>query len=255
MTVTATISQPPTIHAITAYIGDRPSTRAEVLAWEARRAAKVLGWLGAAVPVGDVETRRAAVVDAKLDLGRQEIERRLERQIRWSDRVTRAAARASKGRRRLSQIELTVPGAEAEQLPAWYERHARADDETAMLSACPDHLLFRPAADNRQEVIETTGGSPIASRFFFTMDEVDALLTPADPSFPVQIVGAARLADGTLIGGVRHQFRDDYDGLRARLTVEMPWAMGPYGPARHRWHLACEFSQWIEAAAAEAGTG
>jgi hypothetical protein len=66
------------------------------------------------------------------------------------------------------------------------------------------------------------------------------------------LAGVARLADGTLLGGIRHQFRDEADGMRVRLTVEFPWLMGPYGPAAHRWHLAAEFSQWIETAAAEA---
>jgi len=203
------------------------------------------------VPAGDVEARRAAVVAAKLALGRAEVECRLAREVRWSDRATAAAARASGTRRRLSQIELVASGCAAERLPAWYVARAEVDDEAVMLAACPDHHLFRPTPDGRQEVWETTGGSPVASRFFFTLDDTDALLTSADPAFPVQMAGAARLADGTLIGGIRHQFRDEDDGLRARLTVEFPWLVGPIGPAVHRWHLACEFSQWIEAAAAD----
>jgi hypothetical protein len=59
------------------------------------------------------------------------------------------------------------------------------------------------------------------------------------------------LDDGTLIGGIRHQFRDEGDGVRALLTVELPWLIGPIAPAAHRWHLACEFSTWLEAAAAD----
>lgn len=153
--------------------------------------------------------------------------------------------------RRLCQVALVAPGCAADRLPAWYMERAEAYDEPAFLAACPDHHLFRPTPDGRQEVWETTGGSPIASRFFFTLDDTDALVTPADPAYPVQMAGAARLADGTLIGGIRHQFRHEDDGLRARLTVEFPWLIGPVAPAAHRWHLACEFSQWIEAAAAD----
>jgi hypothetical protein len=40
-------------------------------------------------------------------------------------------------------------------------------------------------------------------------------------------------------------------GLRP-VPRAFPWLAGPVGPALHRWHLACEFSQWLEAAAAEA---
>lgn len=247
-----TASAAPAITArlpISAYFGKKLVSRSEVLAWEAKRAARQLKRLDVALPEGDVEARRAAVVEAKLALGRPEMERRLGREVRISDRVTKAYARMSGKRRRISQIELVAPGCPAEQLPAWYEKHARADSEAVMLAACPDHHIFRPTADERQEVWETPGGSPLCSRFFFTIDETDALVTPADPTFPIQMAGAARLADGTLLGGIRHQFRDEDSGMRARLTVEFPWAMGPVGPALHRWHLACEFSQWIEAAA------
>src|SRR5579862_5760657 len=91
---------------ITAYIGEKTFTRSEVLAWEARRAAKALKRLGVPMPAGDVEERRAAVVAAKLALGRSEMERRLAREVAWSDRATGILARRSGGRRRLSQIEL-----------------------------------------------------------------------------------------------------------------------------------------------------
>lgn len=237
---------------ITAWFGDKSISRSKVLDWEARRAKKALRRLDAPIPAGEIEVLRAAVVDTRAALGRAEIERRLDRQIRWSDRVTRAIARASGTHRRISQIELVAPGCTADQLPSWYLDRMKADDQAVFLAACPDHHLFRPTPDGGQEVWETTGGSPIASRFFFTLDDTDTLVTPADPAYPVQMTGSARLADGTLIGGIRHQFRDDNHGLRARLTVEFPWLIGPVAPAAHRWHLACEFSQWIEAAGADA---
>jgi hypothetical protein len=237
---------------IQAWFGKRPISRAEVLSWEARRAAKGLRKFGVPVPVGDVVVRRKALAEAKLAMGRAAIEQRLAREIRLSDRITGAIARASGRRRRFSQVELLVPGARAEQMPAWYLAKAEADDEIAFLLATPDHHLFRPVEHPRgQEVWETTGGSPIASRFFFELDVTEGLLTPADPIYPVQMTGTARLANGTVLGGIRHQFRDEEGGVRALLTVEFPWLMGPIGPAAHRWHLASEFSAWIEAAAAE----
>ena len=53
------------------------------------------------------------------------------------------------------------------------------------------------------------------------------------------------------IGGVRHQFRDTPDGFLARLCVEFPRFTPRRVIAEHRWHLACEFSNWIEAAFAD----
>ena len=58
----------------------------------------------------------------------------------------------------------------------------------------------------------------------------------------------ARTSDGVAIGGVRHQFRDTTDGFHARLTVEFPMPTIGRMVKGHRWHLACEFSNWIEAA-------
>ena len=47
---------------------------------------------------------------------------------------------------------------------------------------------------------------------------------------------------------IRHQFCDEPDGFTARLTGEFPAATPPNLIRAHRWHLACEFSNWIEAA-------
>ncbi|MDB4991751.1 MAG: hypothetical protein JWN04_6929 [Myxococcaceae bacterium] len=241
----------PTHESTIAWFGNKPVSRAKVLAWEARRTAMALRRFGRTAAAGKLDAQRAWLVEAKVALGRDGIERQLLREVAWSDRLTGALARASGKHRRVSQIELVAAGCTAEQLPAWYFARAEADDETAFLQACPDHHLFRgTTCRNVQEVWETTGGSPIASRFFVTLDETDGLITPADPSYPVQMAGTARLADGTVIGGIRHQFRNEGDGLRARLTVELPWLIGPLAPAAHRWHLACEFSLWIEATCA-----
>lgn len=236
---------------IQTWFGRKPVSRAQVLAWETKRATKNLRKLGVPVPDADVDVLRKTLLEAKLALGREAIEQRLAREVGISDRVTGALARASGKRRRISQIELLVPGAKADQLAVWYAAKVEADDEAAFLRACPDHHLFRTSAEpDGQEVWETTGGSPIASRFFIRLDDTEGVVTPADPAYPVQMAGAARLANGTVIGGIRHQFRDENGGARALLTVEFPWLIGPVGPSTHRWHLACEFSAWIEAASA-----
>jgi hypothetical protein len=242
----------PAHEPITTWFGDRLVTREAVLAWEARRLATTFKKLGVPMPQGDMSVRRAALARAKATIGREAIERRLLREVRWSDRLTRALARASGKRRRVSQVTLFAKGADAGQLPEWFLARAMADEEAVFLLACPDHHLFRPTpARDGEEVWETTGGAPIASRVFITFHDTEGLVTPADPSYPVQMTGAARLADGTLVGGIRHQFRDEDEGVRALFTVEMPWLIGPYGPAAHRWHLACEFTAWIEAATAD----
>lgn len=57
-----------------------------------------------------------------------------------------------------------------------------------------------------------------------------------------------RTADGLAVGRLRHQFRNEGEGLSARLTIEFP-ALTPGPMIRgHQWHLASEFSNWLEAA-------
>jgi hypothetical protein len=201
-------------------------------------------------PPDDVAARRKALVAKKLELGHAEIERRLARQMAMAARSSRLMSALSRGSRRLCSVELRGSGGTAEAVPAFYGAAMNSGDEAPLLAASPDHWVLCKRGDGVQQVIETTGGSPLATRIFLIEDEVGPIDTPADPSFPVQWVsfGRARL-DGPPAGALRHQFRDEPEGrFTARLTIEFPRVT----PARlvnaHRWHLACEFSNWIEAA-------
>lgn len=235
---------------ITAVIDGRSASRAEVLEWEGRRAALVYKKLGMGTPPDDVGERRAALVARKLELGHAEIERRLRRQTAIAARSSRAMAALSRGRRRLCVTELRCGQGSAERVPAFYRAAMDAGDEAPLLAASPDHWLLRKREDGIEQVIETTGGSPLASCIYLDENEVGTIATPADPSFPVQWVafGRARL-DGPPAGALRHQFRDEPGGgFTARLTIEFPGATPARFVAGHRRHLACEFSNWIEAA-------
>ena len=239
---------------IAATIGDRTVSRAEVLEWEGRRAAVVFKKLGLGAPPADVAAARAALVAKKLELGHAEIERRLARQMAMAARSSRLMSALSRGGRRLCTVELRGGDGTAEAVSAFYKAAMDAGDEAPLLAAAPDHWVLRKRGDGVQQVIETTGGSPLAARIFLVEGESGPIDTPADPTFPVQWVsfGRARL-DGPPSGALRHQFRDEPGGgFTARLTIEFPRAT----PARlvdaHRWHLACEFSNWIEAASAAA---
>jgi hypothetical protein len=237
---------------ITATIGDSSVSRAEVLEWEGRRAAAVYKKLGMGTPPEDVAARREALVAKKLELGHAEIERRLARQMAVAARSSRVMTALSRGGRRFCVVELRGSDGTAEGTPAFYKAAMDSGDEAPLLAASPDHWVLRNRDDGIQQVIETTGGSPLASRIFLDENEVGPIQTPADPSFPVQWVafGRARIG-GPPSGALRHQFRDEPGGgFTARLTIEFPRVT----PARlvdaHGWHLACEFSNWIEAAGA-----
>jgi len=240
---------------ITASIGGRLVSRSEVLAWEARRASKVLRKLGLGGRPMDIAAQRDALVAAKLELGHAEIERRLSRELRWSERLTGAVSALSRGRRRVCSIELACEDGSAEGVPRWYLDAMESGDEAALLLGCPDHYVLRLRGDGLQEVVETTGGAPLATRILLDPSQVPDLRTAADPDFPVQWVAAGGIRPGATVGGLRHQFRDEPGGgFRARLTVELPATVPPHLIRAHRWHLACEFSNWIEACDAAGGS-
>lgn len=239
---------------IVAEIGGHSVPRSEVLEWEAGRATKVCKKLGITPPPGNLATQREALVARKLELGHEALERLLGRDLRLSLRGNRLITALSRGRRRLSTVELRGTGGSAEVMPGYYRAAMEAGDETALLAACPDHYVLCQGADGLQEVIETTGGSPLSARILLDETDTSTVTSTADPAFPIQWVAVGRgSADYPPSGAIRHQFRDEpHGGFRARLTVEWPIVTPPHLIRAHQWHLACEFSNWIEAANAGA---
>lgn len=234
---------------IVADLHGRRFTREAVLRWEDRRIAAAARKLGVPAPAaGDVAERRQEFLQTKLELGYDEIHRRLRRDAALAGAIGKAEARLS-ARRRFSVTDLYVPGGSTAQFVEFYWHCVRTNDEAELLRACPDHFVQRIGADGRHEVLETNGGSPLAALFFIDYEDLSHVVTPVDPAFPGQLAGVA-YADGVPIGAVRHQLRDTAEGLHARLVVEFPLPTLGHMVAGHRWHLACEFSNWIESAVA-----
>lgn len=233
-------------------VGGRSHAREAVLQWEDRRIDKAAKKLGVPSPRrGDIAARRAAFHRTKVELGREEILNRLRRDLRISAAVGVTEARLSRRRRR-SVVDLHATGVAAGDFLDWFVQAGRSS-HPAMVEAAPDHFDLR-WGPRGQEVLETTGGSPFAVHFVVDYDDLTSLVTPADPAFPHQLAGVARVGPGRPIGGIRHQFRDTEDGMHGRLTVEFPLPTLPTMVAAHRWHLACEFSNWVEACARDLNT-
>lgn len=247
---------------ITADIDGEIATRLDVEHWERRRATAVLtkftrrlgahaisellpGTSAESLRTVDLPAQRAALVALKSGLGHAGIYAMLRRELAISERTARLAVAASRGRTRHSVIRLTATDCSAIEFATWFNNLTTTNSEADMISACPDHYLLRGLADGRQEVVETTGGSPTATRFLVDYTRTEQVSVPADPDYPVQIVGQAVLDDGLAIGGVRHQFRDTADSMEALLTVEFPGVFPHSLITAHCWHLATEFSNWI----------
>lgn len=121
------------------------------------------------------------------------------------------------------------------------------DNHQLAMAGSPDHYVMQAHPGDRQEILETTGGAPIPSQFFIQWGDDTVVGTPRDMSYPLQMSGTARLANGTIIGAVRHQYRNEGDGFRVRLADEFPAVFPKSMIAAHQLHLACEFVIWYEA--------
>lgn len=233
------------------FIANENIASDRVAEWERRSALKALRKLGVRAERTDLPALREQLVRRKEALGHDAIRSLFRRELALADRIAKFVAWLSRGRRRFSIVEIVSPAGTAEGFAHWFEEAARRDREEVMIAAAPEHYLIATDAAGRQEVIETNGGAPMPARFFVDYADLSSLRSEADPAYPVQVAGVARAPDGTAIGGVRHQFRNEGTGFRARLTVEFPLFIMPSVVTGHRWHLACEFSNWIKAAVAE----
>lgn len=237
--------------SIKTFIGGREIGREQVLEWERRRALIVLKKLGGQPCADDdLNTLNRQVLERKLALGSEGIRQLLQRELAVAQPVANFVARMSFGFRRYSVTELLVDRGSAKEFVEWFLQRNELNDELTMLAASPDHYVIQKNADGVQEVIETTGGSPLVGRFMIDYQDLSSLRSSPDPRYPYQAAGVARSEGGLAIGGVRHQFRDEGSGFRAKLLVEFPTMIMPGAVSAHRWHLASEFSNWIEAAIA-----
>jgi hypothetical protein len=234
---------------ISATIGRQVFPREKVLQWEAARNRRVFPKLDLGTPSGRIDDQRHRLLERKLEIGRDGLERRLGWELRWSARLARAISILSRGRRRLCTIELVGCEGSAEKVPAFYRSAIENGNDAALLEACPDHYVLSLDRSGMELVLETTGGSPLAARIYLDGGDISSVTTVPDPDYPVQWFAVGRaVEDGPVTGAIRHQFRDEDDGFRAVLTGEFPAAMPSHLIRAHRWHLACEFSNWIEAA-------
>ncbi|MFD9067091.1 hypothetical protein ACFVZ3_36845 [Kitasatospora purpeofusca] len=217
-----TTTSPPAVHT---DIDGTGHDRAAVLAWELDRS-------------------RAALRLLKQRLGDDRVRDLLAPDTAAADAAMAGWLDASGGRWRAAVTELTATGLDAGTFLAWWQGRLHDGDRAALLAANPEHYLA-DSTGGTVEIIETVGAGPL--RFHLRFHP-----TPATPEYPVRIGGTGHLADGSEVLRVMHEFADSPRGLRIRLTVEFPAATPAELSTGHQWHFACEFANWLEAAAAAA---
>ncbi|MGW5309285.1 hypothetical protein ACWEQ0_05340 [Nocardia thailandica] len=201
-----------------------------------------------AATVDDIPAARSALARARVLIGPDGLRELLAGELVASAAAARAGVAASGGRWQYAITEIASDRGTAQGFLDWFDRARVTDDRAVWTDACPDHYVIATLPDGRQEVVEVTGGAVLASQFFVDYADRAGVMVPADPAYPLTVAGVASLSDGFVIGGVRHQFRDEPGGgFRARLQVAFPAALPEFSIAEHRWHLACEFGNWISA--------
>ncbi|MBH2030120.1 MAG: hypothetical protein I8H74_06565 [Moraxellaceae bacterium] len=137
----------------------------------------------------DLTAMHQQLAERKQELGTQRILQILRRELAISDPMAVLTAHLSFGYRRFSITELVSSQGTAEQFVTWFNERARINDERAMLAATPDHYVIQTNADGSQEVVETNGGSPLATHFFIDYEDLSSLRSPVDPDYPLQKAG------------------------------------------------------------------
>ena len=229
-------------------INQKEVSQERIEQWRKQRIHKAAKILNLQLPNTDnMEILDQALLEAKMKLTYEELIQQIGTNIKWSQYLMKWAAKWSKKSRKRAVVTIFASGLTAASFSIMLEKlmlektnvHKRVN-----LGACPDHYALQAYGD-KLEVIETAGNSPLPTQFFLKLGGEAEIEEPRDASYPFQTVGAASLANGCNIGGIRHQFRDTEKGLEARFCVEFPSLCPDSLIKEHQLHLAAEWSKWI----------
>lgn len=222
----------------------------EIMRWESKRVNFVTKLLQKKLKDKKKELNAEGLTKYKLNVEEDDIRRILKPYNRLSDLFVRFLLWKSKGESVSCVTYIEVKGASAKELNEKYFKmmfNNSEENRYLNLSANPDHYLLKGHPNNIQEVIESTGSSPLPAHFFVHFGEEEGLRSKKNDEYTVQAAGVCKLSDGTPIGGVRHQMKDTSYGCEVKLEVEFPKATPKSTLAEHSLHLACEFYHWFTA--------
>ncbi len=196
----------------------------------------------------EVERSRVALALLRKKLGVAGLQELLKEETDESAAEMHEWASKSDGKWLASTTLIEVTGLKSEEFLGWFREKVGQNDQVAMGLACPEHYVVTPTEDGRLDVIETTGGYGLPDRFLVKLGEGATACPNAediDPDYPMLWAGRGHMLDGTEWGRVTHQFADTDKGFKAKLTIYFPAAAATGMIEGHRWHLACEFTNWV----------
>lgn len=224
-------------------------TKKELDSWKRKRVGKVIKNLKVTLPmVKDTDELCDRLMSIKLKMSYEEITFSMKLKLIIGQIGMKAAAILSGNKRRTAITTIFADGITADKFNKIIDSLMLEDSpeyRKINLAACPDHYVLRPCGETL-EVIETTGNTPVPTRFFITFNDETGLKEPRNLNYPYQSTGIAKLKGGTIVGGVRHQFRDTQSGIEVRALVEFPNLCPKAIVREHQKHLAAEWSYWID---------
>lgn len=226
-------------------IDEKIFTKEELNNWKNKRIKKVLHNLKSNIDID--ENIDENLLALKLKKSYEDMIKLLQKKLFIGKIGMKIASIISFGKRRSAITIIYADGINAKTVSEKVDELMLKNTEKykkVNLNACPDHYVLT-AYNGILEVIETTGCSPVPTQFFITLNDETGIKEPRDLNYEYQSTGVAKLKDGTIIGGVRHQFKDTDTGVKARLLVEFPFVCPKILIREHQKHLAAEWSSWI----------
>ena len=198
----------------------------------------------------ELERSRVALALLKKKLGIAGLQELLRDETEESARLMDSWIAQSDGKYVGTPCEIEVTGCRAEEYLEWFGKVVAANDQETLDGACPEHYVVTPTLDRAMDVIETTGGYGLPSRFLVKLSSgTEASPDPSaiDDAYPIRMTGYGYQLDGRELGRVLHQFANTDKGFKAKLSIYFPAAAPRELIEGHKWHLVCEFTNWVNA--------
>jgi hypothetical protein len=168
-------------------------------------------------------------------------------QIEESDAKIKQYVAASNGQFSQTQVILSVKGLKADDLFSTLraalvvnggtDEQVRQASIDLLFPMHPEHYVV-PIGGG---VVETMGGLPTQTHPTPVQEAPDFVTQCVDTSYPIRLMGAGPLQDGTPFTYVLQQFKDTNDGMEANLRIWYPAACPPIYLEDHAKHYAVEF--------------
>jgi hypothetical protein len=205
------------------------------------------------IPETDLLTVRKKLVAYKLQLSNDEIRGKLKHVFGFTNTATDFMSTLGRHKRKSSVVEIVV-----KDVPEGFDLKKFVDQiQTLMttnseenrricLAGSPDHLLLEGKPNNAQEIVEITGGAPMEAHFINYYGVGAGINYPRDPEYPYQMASISMMTNNIAAGDIRHQYKEEGTGFRAKLADEFPIFFTNSMIREHQFHLANEFLVWYE---------